>query len=484
MVQRAYRFPAAATRLLARTMQARNDAEQMRANEELEEQEVRMRERFNETLRFAELEAELDRLALADVPERADTLRETSSKKVGPTPSPDTGAIVVPRPTAPIIIPDVLKATYELGRDTPLIEGLNTPFLLDYETHFHLKERLVTLKHRVSTITEPRPTYVLLELEKLVVASNTLQHLQNDQEQEVQHLLNARRPTPKPKRRRPRPPVNTAPPRPAAASPPPAPPLPTAVFEVERAHRERAQLERDRLTADYRTRTELIAQVKDIIPDLGDGFIDTALEVYGMQPEALINDLLEGSLRAGATALHRSAARVSVDTYVKMHCSVLPPPTTQPSHSARDVVPQFASEQDRRDAKARTMASVYNDEYDDSWGDAPDAGADCVPPVSSVERTIDVQDVEELMSSSTDDDEPLQVLYTPFRLSAHVTSQETECTLFQVFTQTPGVFDRSSDVRRSPARKELRDQLHWSDEQIEGWASMLQRDVRPCLCND
>ena len=53
--------------------------------------------------------------------------------------------------------------------------------------------------------------------------------------------------------------------------------------------------------------------------------------------------------------------------------------------------------------------------------------------------------------------------------------------LIRTYLGSPGVFGRTADTRRSKARVELRDQTGWADEQIEGWATMLERNVRaPC----
>lgn len=43
-------------------------------------------------------------------------------------------------------------------------------------------------------------------------------------------------------------------------------------------------------------RQSLITQVKDLFPELGDGFIDLGLRHYKDNTESLINALLEGSL--------------------------------------------------------------------------------------------------------------------------------------------------------------------------------------------
>ena len=38
----------------------------------------------------------------------------------------------------------------------------------------------------------------------------------------------------------------------------------------------------------------LISQVRDLLPDLGEGFVELCLEYYDLVPERVINALLEG----------------------------------------------------------------------------------------------------------------------------------------------------------------------------------------------
>ena len=38
----------------------------------------------------------------------------------------------------------------------------------------------------------------------------------------------------------------------------------------------------------------LISQVRDLLPDLGEGFVELCLEYYDLIPERVINALLEG----------------------------------------------------------------------------------------------------------------------------------------------------------------------------------------------
>lgn len=55
-----------------------------------------------------------------------------------------------------------------------------------------------------------------------------------------------------------------------------------------------------------------------------------------------------------------------------------------------------------------------------------------------------------------------------------------ESTLIHTYVDNRDVFNRSSAVRRSKARAELRRITGMSDEQLEGWAIMLDRSVSLC----
>lgn len=53
----------------------------------------------------------------------------------------------------------------------------------------------------------------------------------------------------------------------------------------------------------------LISQVKDLLPDLGEGFILACLEHYGYDPEQVINNFLEERLAPALSQLDRSLDR-------------------------------------------------------------------------------------------------------------------------------------------------------------------------------
>lgn len=52
-----------------------------------------------------------------------------------------------------------------------------------------------------------------------------------------------------------------------------------------------------------------------------------------------------------------------------------------------------------------------------------------------------------------------------------------ESDLVHAFVENPSVFERNGTARRSPQREALRKRTNMSDEQLEGWASMFNKNV-------
>ena len=68
------------------------------------------------------------------------------------------------------------------------------------------------------------------------------------------------------------------------------------------------------------------------------------------------------------------------------------------------------------------------------------------------------------------------------RLMTSLTCEQTtpaapETILELAYIRDPKLFDRDAQTRRSKGRAELKTQTGWSDEQIEGWRIMLERNV-------
>lgn len=61
------------------------------------------------------------------------------------------------------------------------------------------------------------------------------------------------------------------------------------------------------------------------------------------------------------------------------------------------------------------------------------------------------------------------------------TPRNPDTILELAYIQDPKLFDRDGQTRRSKARADLKAQTGYTDEQIEGWKIMLERDVRCAL---
>lgn len=53
----------------------------------------------------------------------------------------------------------------------------------------------------------------------------------------------------------------------------------------------------------------LLSHIRDLLPDLGDGFILACLEEYGYNSELFINNILEDNLSPSLDKLDRAMAR-------------------------------------------------------------------------------------------------------------------------------------------------------------------------------
>jgi len=59
--------------------------------------------------------------------------------------------------------------------------------------------------------------------------------------------------------------------------------------------------------------------------------------------------------------------------------------------------------------------------------------------------------------------------------------KEIEFLVEEEYIRDKSGFERDAATRRSKARQDLRERTNWADEQIEGWAIMLERNVRECF---
>jgi hypothetical protein len=77
------------------------------------------------------------------------------------------------------------------------------------------------------------------------------------------------------------------------------------------------------------------------------------------------------------------------------------------------------------------------------------------------------------------DDDGLQSTHrTRPPVASQVTLDDTTRRLLQCFVENPSILEKSKDARSNRNRDVLMKDIGWTHEQVEGWYSMFQRDVR------
>jgi len=107
-----------------------------------------------------------------------------------------------------------------------------------------------------------------------------------------------------------------------------------------------------------------------------------------------------------------------------------------------------------KEATLRALENLYDDEYDDSYDG-----------IAVASGPKDLRMVDEL-----EDD------VKPAAATDAIDSHESD--LIQHVISDPSLFDRSAESRRSAKRTQLREATGMSNEQIEGWYVMFQRNPR------
>ena len=221
-------------------------------------------------------------------------------------------------------------------------------------------------------------------------------------------------------------------------------------------------------------RMSLVTQVQDLFPDLGAGFVLKLLDEYDDNVEQVTAHLLDETLPPYFSELDRSEDAPIYDSSPGQIADHLAPRSTPPP--PEPFVPDRRNVFDDDDllmadasrlhlGKAeRTASGLANKSAILSALAAFDADDD------ERDDTYDVDDVGGTVDTAHPDGEPAPV--------AKVTLEENDAALFTAYKSGPEVFGRTFDVRRGQARQALKKETGMTDEAIEGWAIMLQREPR------
>ncbi|KAJ3352998.1 hypothetical protein HDU91_005936 [Kappamyces sp. JEL0680] len=216
----------------------------------------------------------------------------------------------------------------------------------------------------------------------------------------------------------------------------------------------------------------LVSQVHDLFPELGDGFIEILED--SLPPHLAKLDRSLPSRNTPAQAVSRALVRVSsVDSMATVGSREMSDATEEPGAN---------SLQDRLNVFDGDKFDVFSGKHVDTNYDR--------------ERAEFLREQKQaIIASQLEDDDEYDDTYdtTDIKLSGHYAVAEdpdptpgnaeqpkidtTEKHLVHLYTETPSIFHPSA--RKSKERDGLRAKLQWTDEQIEGWFIMLNRNV--CL---
>ena len=279
----------------------------------------------------------------------------------------------------------------------------------------------------------------------------------------------------------------------------------------------------------------LTTGLQDLFPDLGEGYLERILRFYDWNGERSTMALLEDTLDISLKDLNRLEPSLSSELTLKetslpgqseplLPHSLLPQniPTALLPLSNRanvfdgDSFDVFSrgtltdlsrvhvgkkSKVEARDFHDRSFVKDpvtrnkiragaiwedYDDDYDDTYDSNDIQYQGKIPLSLDPEEEIEENDglgKEEFLNSlsplNMKSDSQVSKEKTEFHTKKEFTSLPGESKLIQVYQSNPILLDRSS--RKSSARQILKSESGLTDEQIEGWKTMLEKNVTYCF---
>ena len=259
---------------------------------------------------------------------------------------------------------------------------------------------------------------------------------------------------------------------------------PSIARPKKRTHRKPSNKGKGRQTAaqDHEIhihRMSYVTQIQDLFPDLGAGFVMKLLDEYEDNVEQVTAHLLDDSLPPHLQSLDRSEQAPIFDTSMQAGIDHLAPSSTPPPQP-EPFIPERRNvyDNDELDRLAMDSSRLHFGKRQDTTTPAGQSNKSAILSALAAfdaddderDDTYDAQDVGGSIDNAHPDGEPGQ--------SAKVTQEETDSALFESYKTSPELFGRTFDVRRGQARAALKAETGMTDEAIEGWAIMLQRDPR------
>ncbi|RDW72292.1 ASCC2 family CUE domain-containing protein [Aspergillus mulundensis] len=231
-------------------------------------------------------------------------------------------------------------------------------------------------------------------------------------------------------------------------------------------------------------RMSLVSQIQDLFPDLGSGYVVRLLDHYGDNPETIIAHLLDASIPPELQDIDKSEQLPPI------------PATQRDSLPLRPTAASFSPPEPRRNVfdKEVDLAELARSTDNNAlrFGRAnPSQTADDVLADRSNHAANKAAIISALAAFDSDDDErddTYDVADVGGTVDAagdgtaedrkFTSTDELDLTLLRAYKSTPALFARDSSTRRSQARDALKRESGLTDEAIEGWAVMLNRDPK------
>ncbi|ORE06779.1 hypothetical protein BCV72DRAFT_118389 [Rhizopus microsporus var. microsporus] len=205
---------------------------------------------------------------------------------------------------------------------------------------------------------------------------------------------------------------------------------------------------------DVDDREQKVLQIREVFSDLSDDVIEHYLESNHGDAEAVIMHLLNEKEAPSVLSSRKNIydndefdvfANKTVDTS-KMYLG-------KKDKGNADALLEDKSVIDKTSIMQRVI-DMYEDEYDDTYDDINDAAGVV---------TMGQEEAQDVVKRKV-------VVQDP--------GAEHEQLLVHVYMDNPDVLKRNGTARKSPKRAELRKQTGMTDEQLEGWAIMFNRNPR------
>ncbi|QIX00738.1 hypothetical protein AMS68_006255 [Peltaster fructicola] len=224
-------------------------------------------------------------------------------------------------------------------------------------------------------------------------------------------------------------------------------------------------------------RMSLVSQVQDIFPDLGSGFVLRLLDEYNDDVEQVTAHLLEGSLPDHLARLNRHEKAAIYDSDRGHAVEHLAPRSTPPIPET--FIPHRANVFDDDDfdrLEVDTSKIHIGKKVDDVDEHGPANKAAILAALAAFDSddderddTYDIEDVGGTVDAAHHDGDDTAIA---------MPIDENDMILYHLHQTDPETFSRAAETRRSKERAALKTQTGMTDEAIEGWAIMLQRDPK------